>query len=179
MSLAALEGLISDRQGERLTELAALVPLAQAIVELGSYKGKSTAYLAASGHRVYAIDRWTLGGQRIRGMGYADPETLKAFGEQIRAAGVSHLITPLIGDTVQMAHRWRHGPIGLLFIDADHSEKAVRADLEAWEPHLAPDAIVAFDDYAERWPGVMAVADELRARGKRWERTENLMAVWT
>jgi hypothetical protein len=33
-----------------------------------------------------------------------------------------------------------------LFIDGDHRYEAVRADFAAWQPHLAPGAIVAFDD---------------------------------
>lgn len=177
--LASLEGLISRREGERLAKLAAAVPDDEAIVELGSYKGRSTAYLASSGHHVYAVDRWTIGGQQSPERdrwGYDRPETLEAFHEQLERVGVADLVTPIVGDTVEVAQAWGE-PVGLLFIDADHAEASVRADLEAWEPHCV--GVIAFDDYAPRWPGVMRVADALaERRGARTDLTDGLKVVW-
>jgi MMP 1-O-methyltransferase len=174
--LSSLDGLISNAEGHRLAGLAAQVPSDQDIVELGSYRGKSTAFLASSGHHVYAIDRWTMGGQRVKGMGYDDPRTFEAFWQQLKAVGVADKVTALRSDSALEGRHWSH-PVGLLFIDADHSEASVRADLAAWEPHCV--GVIAFDDYAPRWPGVMRVADELiERRGVRHELTDGLMAVW-
>ena len=49
--LEALSGLIPHDEGLALADLAAAVPATEAIVELGSFKGKSTAYLAAGAKR--------------------------------------------------------------------------------------------------------------------------------
>ena len=62
--LAELDGLISRDVGELLYSFAALVSADQAIVELGSYRGKSTCYLATgaalvNGAPVYAVDAWS------------------------------------------------------------------------------------------------------------------------
>jgi predicted O-methyltransferase YrrM len=179
MNPASLVGLISRVEGERLADLAAAVPPEQAIVELGSYKGKSTVYLASSGHHVYAVDRWTLGGQRSPLMArwrYDAPATFAAFNEQVARAAVVDLVSPIVGDTVEVARSWTE-PVGLLFVDADHAEASVRADLEAWEPHCV--GVIAFDDYGPRWPGVVKVVDELiERRGAARELTDGLMAVW-
>jgi hypothetical protein len=50
-----------------------------------------------------------------------------------------------------MPVRWRSWPrpgegVGLLFVDADHSYEGIVRDLQAWTPHLAPGALVAFHD---------------------------------
>ena len=37
-------------------------------------------------------------------------------------------------------------PISLLWIDGDHEYESARSDFKLWEPHLRPDAVVAFHD---------------------------------
>src|SRR5690554_3594375 len=92
--LGDLDGLIWKSEGARLAHLASLVPADQAIVEIGSYKGKSTAFLAAgakAGHRptVHAVDLWDEGGQNSPGTakwGFDQPATFEAFEQQLRSA---------------------------------------------------------------------------------------------
>ena len=58
----------------------------------------------------------------------------------------------LCGDTVEIAKKWDK-PIRLLFLDADHSYKAVELDFNAWGKYLAPEGIVAIHD-SLCWLGV-------------------------
>ena len=55
------------------------------------------------------------------------------------------------------------GEIHFLFVDGDHSEQAVTADIENYTPALVPGGIVAFHDYGWshlRWcAGVKAAVD--------------------
>lgn len=172
-----LEGLIGDEECAILADLAAEVPAEQAIVELGSYRGKSTAYLASrAAARVYAVDRWVLGGQRVRDMGYDSDETWMAFQDQLRRVGVWEKVTAIVADTVDAGRKWKGPPVGLLFIDADHREVSVRADLTAWERHCV--GAIAFDDYSPRFPGVVKVADELATRRGAAAQTGSLRVVW-
>lgn len=163
--LAGLEGLVSREVGERLAELASSVPADQAIVEIGSYRGKSTAYLAsgaAVGYdaKVYAFDPWDLPGNVGGRFGFDQAETLAAFDRQIHIAGVQ--VSAEKAFSIDAARRWAGPKIGLLYIDGSHTEKDVRADWQAWRRHLAPDAILAFDDYGTiRNPGVAVVVHEL------------------
>src|SRR5690606_12219012 len=60
---------------------------------------------------------------------------------------------------------WSAGPVGLLFVDGDHNYGAVRADVSAWATHLAPDAVIAFDDYAATHPEVVRAVDDMVAEG--------------
>lgn len=179
--LAELEGLIPDAVGEELTRLAAAVPADQAIVEVGSYKGKSTCYLAAGTResgvgRVYAVDPWNLAGNPSGRFGFAELETFEAFMRQISDAGYLGKVMPLQGFSADVAANWELGEIGLLYIDGDHTFRGVSTDIESWWPHLADGAVVAFDDLdTPKNPGVRQA---LEHHGLEFEvRAERLAVV--
>lgn len=165
--LASLEGLISEAVGLCLAEHAAAVAAERAIVEIGSYCGKSTCYLAAgarAGHGapVFAIDPWDSRGNPGGRFGFDQIATRRRFQEQVDASGLAAQITPLRAFASRdIAPHWLR-PVGLLYIDGSHTEADVRADWNAWRGHLAAGAIVAFDDYrTARNPGVAAVVDRI------------------
>lgn len=162
-----LTGLVSPEVGRALAELAAEVPSDLAVVEVGSFKGKSTCYLAAgakagNGADVFAVDPWDLPGNVTGRFGFAEPSTRETFDRQIRSMRLGQRITPLQGFGVDVAGYWSGPQVGLLFIDGDHEEISVRADFDAWSAHLAPGAVVVFDDYlSPRNPGVKAAVHGL------------------
>ena len=142
MNLDELSGLLDVGIGDALRDLAAVVPADQAIVEIGSFRGKSTAYLAQGskdghGAPVFAIDPWDLPGNVYGKHGFTAPEVREVFESQLRAARLWSRVTPIKAFSVDAASAWSGPPIGLLFIDGDHTEPAIRADLAAWTPHLA------------------------------------------
>lgn len=57
------------------------------------------------------------------------------------------------GYSVYVAQEWDK-PIGVLFIDGDHDQAL--DDFEAWIPHVVPDGIIIFHDYAHHSPKVVA-----------------------
>lgn len=169
MSLApdTLAGLVSTDVGRVLSAYAAAVPPDQAIVELGSYKGKSTCFLAAGaknglGARVWAVDAWDLDGNQTGRFGFAEPSTRRMFEQQVRDARLWSRVTPVQAFTTQAAAHWSGPPVGLLFVDADHDAASVRADWQAWKPHLHPQGVVIFDDYrSPRSTGVAEAVDRM------------------
>lgn len=173
--LEGFAGYLDPEEGRALYHLAKSVPADQAIVELGSYKGKSTSYLgqgsmAGAGALVYAVDLWdNLEGLRAEaqkagnGMDqYNEPICRRIFDLQVSEAGTTSVVRPLVSETSAAGRAWDGLPVGLLFIDASHDEASVLADYGAWEPHLAPMAVVAFHDYARRFPGVWKAVKQLR-----------------
>lgn len=172
--LAELDGLISRDVGELLYSFAALVPSDQAIVELGSYRGKSTCYLATGAaldyHApVYAVDAWS---EEVSAWRYAVLSTLPSpvfedFTAQLDKAGVSDGVHVIRSLTTLAAELYDGPPVGLLYIDGDHSRAAVLADFRAWRRHLAPHAVVIFDDFGvTKNPGVALAVGDLEASGE-------------
>lgn len=150
-------------------------PFAAPICELGSMFGGSTIALAIaakrSGHhkRVLAIDdhEWH---RHIRKESApkeavaALPSTLPSFKENIAAAGVADTVDIIVQDTVRAAEH-HQSEISLLFIDANHTLKAVQADFDAWFPKLVAGGIVVFHDYGNsNWPDIKVVVDNLLDR---------------
>lgn len=165
--LESLSGLLRPGVGEALAGLAAAVPEDQAIVEVGSFRGKSTAYLAAgskagNGAPVFAVDAWDLPGNPYGKHGFSAPAIREQFEAQLRAVRLRSRVTAIRSFSIDAARGWVGPPIGLLFIDGDHTEPAVRGDVTAWAPHLAERHSLAFDDYATKPnPGVAVVVDAL------------------
>lgn len=183
MILEEVRGLITSDVGAALAELAAKVPADQAIVELGSFKGMSTAYLASGardgeGAHVWAIDPWDLPGNPYGKHGYSAPIVREEFERQLRALRLWSRVTPVREFSTAAAADWPGPSVGLLFVDADHSEAAVRADVAAWRPHLALGHVIAFDDLdTPRNPGVRVVVEELVAEGYRLDVMAERLAV--
>lgn len=66
-------------------------------------------------------------------------------------------------ESVSLAKSWapRATPRDLVFIDANHSYEAVKADIEAWLPVVKPGGVMAFHDYrTSTFPGVTKAIHE-------------------
>lgn len=172
--LAGLDGLITPRIGRALYDHARLVDPRQPIVELGSYRGASTCWLAAgrrdaaapgqSSAPVYAVDAWST--EVNAWSRYIQSASVEEFHRQLTSRQLGQHVTAMQGLTARMAAEYADEPIGLLYIDADHSEEAALADFHAWQPHLADSAVVIFDDYLTRQnPGVEAAVRRLESEG--------------
>lgn len=140
----AVEGWLSDAQGEALFE-AAFRSRAGAIVEIGSWKGRSTVWLASgaqlSGRRVYAVDPHE--------NSHEDPSarTLDEFLGNLARAGVAGVVEPVVLPSEHAIHAVE-GPVGLLFVDGDHSVEGARRDAELWLPRILVGGTVMFHDVA-------------------------------
>jgi predicted O-methyltransferase YrrM len=165
-------------QGYALYRLAREGEGAGAIVEIGSWQGRSTAWLAAGSQarnreHVYAVDTFD-GGPALKAEDYPilkdQGTTYHLFAENLERVGVIDHVEPMMCDSVTAAKRWDGRAIRLLFIDGDHSYQAVKADLEAWLPYVIGGGYVVFDDVGEAYPGVQRVLREATAHGGPLER---------
>ena len=154
--IADVPGWLTDEEGEALFELARCCEGRGVIVEIGSWKGKSTICLgrgsrAGNGVRIYAID----------------PHADYRFGDfkaNVERAGVTDLVTP-IASLSQAAADDFDQPIELLFVDGSHEEDLVREDFQKWVPKVVDGGWVAFHDTT--WtPGPRRVVGELVYRSR-------------
>lgn len=172
--MRGVEGWLADEEADVL--IAAVtrsvdLDAGAAIVEVGSYCGRSTVVLAstiqhrAAKTRIYAIDphAGTVGatGQDLQ---HGEP-TLERFTKNLQAAGVEDLVEVVQKCSYEV--EWNADiPIGLLFIDGLHDYENVGRDFRHFEPYLRHGSLVAFHDYASYYPGVMRQVDELLASGR-------------
>lgn len=167
------EGLTEDVACEWLYEAAKHVPAGEAIVEVGVFRGKSLLALAEgslAGNRalVWGIDPWNL--VRPSKPKYRSDETFHYAYRAISTSPAASLITPVKSFGVDVARAWDLFPpslrVGLLYVDADHRYEPVLEDYRSWKPHLAPNALLCWDDYHSDFPGVIRAVDELYERGE-------------
>ena len=165
---ALVDGWLSDAQGRALFRAAAETDGRGAIVEIGSWKGRSTTWLASgarlAGHRVYAID------PHRRSRECPEAETEAEFLANLARNGLSAVVEPLVMTSDDAAARVA-GPVELLFIDGDHSYEAVRRDAELWLPRLIDGGTVMFHDVATAaYSGPRRVVREMVCRSPLFHR---------
>lgn len=158
-------GLITPEVEEVLTRYASAVELPEVIVEIGSYKGKSTIALArgATNSHVYAVDPWDLPGNIDGRFHFAALDTRLKFNSQVKESGFGDRITPVKGFSTEVADAWPPlRKVGLLFVDGNHSRSSVAGDYMSWWKHLSSDSTVIFDDLdTEKNPGVRQALEDL------------------
>jgi predicted O-methyltransferase YrrM len=171
-----LKGLITPEVGRVLYDYAVRVPADQAIVEIGAYHGKSTAYLALAareggGQTVITVDTWSEDHSEWRSAvaAHIPSPTFEEFTRQLTWIGLIDQVEPHEGESVVTAMEYEQAlkdedvnPIGLLYVDGDHSYEAVMADFDAWKRSMAPEGVIIFDDYNKSNPGVVKALRELR-----------------
>jgi hypothetical protein len=118
------------------------------IIEVGSYRGRSTVALgrgSLDGHRaaVYAVDPH----EEFVGIlgGRFGPEDRAAFFRAMLDTGCYQVVRLVNLSSEVVAPNWTR-PVGLLWIDGDHTYEGVRRDVDCWLPHLTREAMIAFDD---------------------------------
>lgn len=163
-----LPGMLTQSESEYLWELARLNPGKGVIVEVGSFKGKSTILLArgsmaVNGEPVYAIDPH----KPLAEEGYTE-DTEAEFRRNILQAGVDSHVVPMVMTSEQAAKGWNR-PVRLLWIDGDHRYDSVKLDFHLWEPHVVEGGIIAMHDTIRK-KGPKRVLWENIFRSDRFER---------
>lgn len=153
-------GHLTENEARFLGLLAACVPGKGAIVEIGSFKGRSTVMLAkvAShyGHGpVVAIDPHN-SDILLKTEDHPEDSSYRDFLGNIRAARVSNQVEPHLARSMDVARSWER-PIRVLWIDGDHSLEGAKGDLDGFLPHVEPEGVVAFHDALNVFPGPIRV----------------------
>jgi predicted O-methyltransferase YrrM len=167
-----IPGMLSPESGKLLYALCYMQRAGGCVVEIGSWQGYSTSYLAQatvdSGNGpFYAIDhfRGNAGKEDRYVVGTADLSDLRAnFEANMRRLGLWEGMTLLDMPSAEAASRLSREHIRFLFIDGDHTRAGVERDIALFFPLLADGAMVVFDDFAPAFPGVVGAVDALLRR---------------
>jgi len=148
-------GWLSAEEGRELARLAG----GKAVLEIGSYCGRSTICLAQEARNVSVVDTFQGDGTALPG------NTLNLFKKNLRRAGIHDRVTVHEGLSSDVLPALP--PVfDLVFIDGDHSYESVMADARMAAEVIRPGGLLVFHDYGRpQDPGVTRAVDELREAG--------------
>ncbi len=151
----------TPRELRALFQIALESPAGGIGLEIGSYTGASTCYIAAGlalkGGQLFCVDTWN---------NETMPEGVRdTFAEFRRnTLGVKQFVTAVRKPSHELSVEDIQVPLRFAFLDGDHSYQAVKGDFEKVEPWLAEDGIIAFHDCLY-YEGVSRVIGEALSGG--------------
>ena len=152
-------GFMPPAEGLALYRTAAAYARLGPVLEVGTYCGKSTIYLASAarqaGQVVVTVDHHHGSEENQPGWAYHDTslvdpatgrlDTLPFFRSTLTGLGLDDDVIAIVGRSADVARLWQ-APLGMLFIDGGHTEAAAQADYEGWAPRVAPGGALAIHD---------------------------------
>jgi predicted O-methyltransferase YrrM len=160
-AIGSIPGYLHPVEGRFLRWLGGRVPPNGLALEVGSFKGKSSSFLASGlkpSARLVCVDTW-----RNSAMPYDAPsDSMSDFLKNTARFG--NLIETHRGESARVAEQWSR-PLDVLFIDGDHSYEGCSTDMKAWIPLVRAGGWVAFHDSSEE--GVDRAIRELFPPDKR------------
>ena len=141
-----IKGFLSIREAQKLQELFQNVYHLGAVVEIGTYCGKSAINFAEIadevGGIIYTIDHHSGSEEHQLGEEYHDEDlyderlgkfnTLPEFLRNLTFSKKGKFIIPILEESKKAAETFSE-KICLLFIDGGHSKKAALEDYESWK----------------------------------------------
>ena len=123
------------------------VPPARHVVEIGTYKGRSSVVIGLGlkanrneDFRLVCVDPFLDLARNV--------EQEKEFRNHIRQGGVEDIVDVMPAFSVDAAAQWpADRGIAMLWIDGNHEYENVRDDFLSWSRHLVPGGLVAFHDW--------------------------------
>ncbi len=153
-------GFLTEREARFLALAAACTPARGVILEIGSFKGKSTVGLASIAARyhlgkVVAVDPHTAPSSTDPGLG-GQASSFEDFQHTLARTGLTDHVEVHRKFSRELATAWNR-PIRLLWIDGDHTYPGAKQDLDLFAPHLATGGVVALHDVLHNFAGPIRV----------------------
>jgi MMP 1-O-methyltransferase len=154
-----IKGFLDEEEARRLYELAGAASLMGPCLEIGSYCGKSGAYLGLGCQKnrgiLFSIDHHRGSEEQQPGQAYFDPElqdretglidTFRLFRKTLHDLSLEDTVIPIVSASATVARRWST-PLSLVFIDGSHTFESAYADYTLWTPHLMPGGFLLIHD---------------------------------
>ena len=152
-------GFLPDDEGLALYAAAVTAEADGPLLEVGSWMGKSTLYLAgaarARGSKVVTVDHHRGSEEHQPGWEYHDAslvdpdvgriDTLPHFRRTTATAGVEDVVVAVVAPSETLAQLWST-PLAFLFLDGSHTDESAQRDYASWSPHLAAGGTLAIHD---------------------------------
>lgn len=164
-------GFLGENEARFLGLLAACIPASGTIVEIGSFKGRSTVMLAKVARHyslgpIVSIDPHTHN-LSTGPEGNGSHSTFEEFQTQLRNAGVTEHVEIHRSFSMDVSPTWNRD-IRLLWIDGDHTYEGAKSDFDGFSPFLVSGGVVALHDALNNYPGPIRVFVEEVLRPNRF-----------
>ena len=157
--LESTKGFLDEDEGRCLYEFSLEAGSMGPCLEIGSYCGKSTLYLAAACRKnngiLFSIDHHRGSEEQQPGEEYFDPDlfnpqtggvdTFRHFRATIESGGLEGTVVPIVSRSEVAARMWAT-PLSLVFIDGGHSMEAACTDYDVWHEHILPGGFLLIHD---------------------------------
>ncbi len=153
-----IRGFLPDDEGEHLYQAAREAGRLGPLLEIGSYCGRSTIWLATAAKEldtvVFALDHHRGSEEHQIGEFFHDPalvdddgrfDSLGEFRRNVANAGLEPWVIALVANDRNAARFWQQN-LGLVFIDGGHSLDAALADWRSFGQRVVPGGLLAIHD---------------------------------
>ena len=155
----SVKGFIDHNEGICLYNYALNSSKKGPILEIGSYCGKSTIYIATAAKKysgcVYSVDLHTGSEENQVGWEYHDIElfdeetgrinSFPEFMRNLRKANLLDTVVPIVSDSSLVSRYWKI-PLSMVFIDGGHTMEAAFNDFNNWKDKIIKGGILAIHD---------------------------------
>lgn len=159
-----IQGYFIELDRQDYEHLINMLPDNSLMAEIGCFRGRSLCSIAdiiiRKNITVQAVDLF----DKVYSKEYVEPDVYlnrggmwDDFVGNIDRFGLTDRVRALWSTSLNAANLLSTTMYDLVFIDADHSYEAVKADIEAWWPKVKIGGILAFHDYdhnGRSWPDV-------------------------
>ena len=157
--ISATKGFLHEDEGRCLYDTALKASQLGPCLEIGSYCGKSTIYIAMACQKnsgiLFSIDHHRGSEEQQPGQAYFDPalfdsksgrvDTFCEFRKTLQKADIEDTVVAIVSRSDVAARHWAT-PLGMVFIDGGHSMEATLSDFTAWSPHILPEGYLLVHD---------------------------------
>nr|WP_179519534.1 class I SAM-dependent methyltransferase [Nocardioides perillae] len=155
----AAKGFMPEDEGALLHRLARERLPYGAVLEVGTYCGKSAIWLGAAarevGGTVFTVDHHRGSEENQAGWEHHDAslvdaesglmDTLPVFRRTLERAGLEGHVVAVVGRSRTVSGHWRT-PLSMLFVDGGHAEEHAHADYTGWAPWVDRDGLLVIHD---------------------------------
>ena len=155
----SVKGFIDHNEGICLYNYALNSSKKGPILEIGSYCGKSTIYIATAAKKysgcVYSVDHHTGSEENQVGWEYHDIElfdeetgrinSFPEFMRNLRKANLLDTVVPIVSDSSLVSRYWKIA-LSMVFIDGGHTMEAAFNDFNNWKDKIIKGGILAIHD---------------------------------
>ena len=155
----SVKGFLDHKEGICLYNYALNSSKKGPILEIGSYCGKSTIYIATAAKKysgcVYSVDHHTGSEENQVGWEYHDIElfdeetgrinSFPEFMRNLRKANLLDTVVPIVSDSSLVSRYWKI-PLSMVFIDGGHTMEAAFNDFNNWKDKIIKGGILAIHD---------------------------------